>query len=93
LSAGTGICPQLDVSRISAVFAGTDQTSTPRAALCGGSATVRERKGQTITETDPRAMFRRVEVWFIPEGSELPAALKAATPVPADAVKKLGCPR
>jgi outer membrane protein OmpA-like peptidoglycan-associated protein len=93
ISAGTGICPQLDVSRISIVTLGTDQTSTPRPTLCGDSAQVRERRGQAVGTRDPRAMFRRVEVWFVPEGAALPPALQKATPVPADEVKALGCPR
>jgi outer membrane protein OmpA-like peptidoglycan-associated protein len=93
ISAGTGICPQLDTSRISIVTAGTDQSSTPRPALCGDSAQVRERRGQTIGTNDARAMFRRVEVWIVPEGASLPPALQNAQPVPADELKKLGCPR
>jgi hypothetical protein len=93
ISAGTGICPQLDTSRISILTAGTDQSSTPRPALCGDSAQVRERRGQTIGANDPRAMFRRVEVWVVPQGASLPPALQNAQPVPADELKKLGCPR
>jgi hypothetical protein len=93
ISAGTGICPSLETSRISIVTVGTDQSSTPRPALCGDSAQVRERRGQAVGTTDPRAMFRRVEVWFVPEGAALPPALQNATPVPADEVKALGCPR
>jgi hypothetical protein len=93
LSAGTGICPQLDLSRVLGAWVGTDQTSTPRPALCGASTAVRERGGQAVAAADTRAQFRRVEVWFVPEGAELPAALQSAQPVPADAVKPLGCPK
>ena len=93
ISAGTGICPQLETSRISIVTLGTDQTSSPRPTLCGESAQVRERRGQEVGTRDARAMFRRVEVWWVPEGAVLPAALQNATPVPADEVKALGCPR
>jgi hypothetical protein len=93
LSAGTGICPQLDLSRVLGAWVGTDQSSTPRPALCGASTAVRERGGQAVAPADSRAQFRRVEVWFVPEGAELPAALQSAQPVPADAVKPLGCPK
>jgi outer membrane protein OmpA-like peptidoglycan-associated protein len=93
ISAGTGICPSLELSRISIVTAGTDQTSTPRPSLCGDSAQVRERPGQAVGTRDPRAMFRRVEVWYVPEGAALPPGLQSATPVPADQVKALGCPK
>ena len=46
LSAGTGICPQLDLSRVLGAFVGTDQTATPRPALCGTSTEIRERGGK-----------------------------------------------
>jgi outer membrane protein OmpA-like peptidoglycan-associated protein len=91
VSAGTGICPQLETSRISIVTAGTNQDSTPRPSLCADS--VQERRGQAVRKADPRAGFRRVEVWFVPEGAALPAALQNATPVPADQLKALGCPK
>jgi outer membrane protein OmpA-like peptidoglycan-associated protein/outer membrane protein W len=93
LSAGKGICPQLDLSRIMMKAAGTDQSSTPRPALCGSSTNVKERAGQAIKDSDKNAEYRRVEVWIIPSGAATPAALSDATPVPAPAVTKIGCPR
>jgi outer membrane protein OmpA-like peptidoglycan-associated protein len=93
LSAGTGICPQLDLSRVSGAWVGTDQATPPRASVCGTSTNIRERRGQAVGQNDTRAMFRRVEIWFVPEGAELPANLQSATPVPAASVKPLGCPK
>lgn len=93
LSAGTGICPQLDLSRVNGGWVGTDQSSNPRPGLCGTSTDIRERRGQAIGKGDSRAMFRRVEVWFVPEGAELPAELQNITPIPAGEVTPLGCPR
>jgi outer membrane protein OmpA-like peptidoglycan-associated protein len=93
LSAGKGICPSLDLSRIMMKTAGTDQSATPRPALCGSSTNVKEKSGQAIKDSDKNAEYRRVEVWIIPSGAQTPAALSDATPVPAAAVSKVGCPK
>ncbi len=93
LSAGKGICPQLDLSRIMMKAVGTDQSSTPRPALCGASTDVKEKAGQAIKESDKNAEYRRVEVWFIPSGAADPAGMTGLEPVPADQVTKLGCPK
>lgn len=91
LSAGTGICPQLDLSRVLVKSVGNDQASVTRPALCGSS--VNERNGQSVAANDDRAQFRRVEVWFIPGGAAMPAGLANLQPAPAADVKAKGCPR
>lgn len=91
LSAGKGVCPSLDLSRILEKTAGTDQSSTPRPALCGSSTNVKEKSGQAVKESDKNAQFRRVEVWFVPSGAAMPTT--GATPVDSKAVSKLGCPK
>jgi len=93
LSAGKGICPQLDLSRIQMKAVGTDQSATPRPALCGASTNVKERAGQAVKETDKNAEYRRVEVWIIPSGAAMPQGLTGLTPVPDKDVTKLGCPK
>ncbi len=93
LSAGKGVCPQLDLGRIMMKAAGTDQSDTPRPALCGSSTNVKEKSGQAIKDSDKNAQFRRVEVWFVPSGAADPAGVSGATAVPAAAVTKLGCPK
>jgi uncharacterized repeat protein (TIGR01451 family) len=90
-SAGTGICPQLDLSRILFNAAGTDQASETRPALCGSS--VCERTGQGVAESDKRAAFRRVEVWIVPGGAQVPASLGNLRTVPATTVRAKGCPK
>jgi outer membrane protein OmpA-like peptidoglycan-associated protein len=92
LSAGKGICPALDLSRVKVLIAGTDQSAQPRPSFCGTSTQVKERAGQAVNANDPRAQFRRVEVWLIPTGAAVPAALQNAQPIDAAAVKRLGCP-
>ena len=93
LSAGTGICPQLDLSRVKVNWVGTDQTSTPRPSLCGESTNVKEKSGQGISTSDKRAEYRRVEVWFIPGGAETPADLTGLKDAPAAEIKAKGCPK
>jgi outer membrane protein W len=93
LSAGAGICPQLELSRVKAKTAGTDQSSPVRPLLCGASTDVKERSGQAVQASDKRAQFRRVEVWVVPGGAEAPAAAAGAQALPEADVKKLGCPK
>jgi hypothetical protein len=93
LSAGKGICPQLDLSRILMKADGTDQSATPRPSFCGSSTDVKEKSGQSVKESDKNAEFRRVEVWIIPGGAAMPAGVAGATPVDSAAISKLGCPK
>jgi hypothetical protein len=86
MSAGKGICPSLDLTRVQMSEAGTDQTDPP---MPFADASVKERTGQTAT--DNRAQFRRVEVWFIPSGADMQnvPSFKNVT----DEVLAKGCPR
>jgi outer membrane protein OmpA-like peptidoglycan-associated protein len=91
LSAGKGICPALDLGRVKVAWVGTDQKSEPKPTIC--EVSVKERRNQSIKENDDKAKFRRVEVWFVPSGADMPADLPALQEPPAKAVKALGCPR
>lgn len=93
LSAGTGICPQLDLSRIMWKAAGTDQSSETRPALCGTSTDVKERGGSAIKGTDKKVQFRRVEIWIVPGGADMPAGISGLQAVPEKDVKAKGCPK
>ncbi len=92
LSAGQGVCPQLDLSRIFVKSTGTEQASDTRPTLCGSSTGVRERAGQTVKESDTRAQFRRVEIWFVPSGAEMPTGITGLQQVP-EKIKSVGCPK
>jgi hypothetical protein len=52
LSAGSGVCPSLDLSRVQVIYAGTDQIDPP---LPFADASVSERRGQAVSPTDQRA--------------------------------------
>ncbi len=93
VSAGTGICPMLELSRVKVKWVGTDQTDATRPLLCGASTEVQERSGQAIRANDQRAQFRRVEVWIVPGGAAMPPGISGLEDAPASDVKKLGCPK
>jgi hypothetical protein len=93
LSAGKGICPQLDLSRVQVNWVGTDQASETHPAFCGTSTNVKERGGQSVKESDTRAQYRRVEIWFIPGGADMPSNLTGLQPAPASAIQAKGCPK
>jgi outer membrane protein OmpA-like peptidoglycan-associated protein len=87
LSAGKGVCANLDLSRVQVKEDGTDQTDPP---MPFGDASVKERSGQNAT--DQRAQFRRVEVWFVPGGADAPN-VTGTMPAPVAAIQAKGCPR
>lgn len=92
LSAGKGICPLLELSRIQGAWVGTDQNSPTKPSFCGTSTNVKEKAGQSVADSDMKAQFRRVEVWIVPGGADMPAGVSVHD-LPAPAVKALGCPR
>lgn len=91
LSAGKGICPALDLGRVKLAWVGTDQKSEPKPSMC--EVSVKERRNQYVPGTDDRAKYRRVEIWFVPSGADMPAGIGPLQDVPARAIKALGCPR
>jgi outer membrane protein OmpA-like peptidoglycan-associated protein/opacity protein-like surface antigen len=91
VSNDSGICASIEASRVSGNWVGTDQATPTQPNFCGTSVT--ERRGQGVPETDPRAQYRRVEVWFVPAGADMPAGLTAAHDLPEAQVKALACPR
>jgi outer membrane protein OmpA-like peptidoglycan-associated protein len=93
LSAGKGICPSLDLSRIRVNSVGTEQSSETRPSLCGTSTNVKEKGGQAVKESDKRAQYRRVEVWIIPGGADMPAGMSGLKDAPAKDIQAKGCPR
>jgi hypothetical protein len=54
---------------------------------------VKEKGGQGVKESDKRAPFRRVEIWFIPSGADIPATLTGLKPAPAKDIQAKGCPK
>lgn len=91
ISGGEGICPSLELSRVKVAYAGKVQGGEMRPTFCAGSTEVRASK-RAGSRQDARAAFRRVEVWIVPNGAEMPAGLKVQD-APAAEIKALHCPR
>ena len=72
---------------------GDQQTSATRPALCGSSTNVKEKGGQAVKETDKNAQYRRVEIWIVPSGAEMPAGLTGLKEAPAKDIQAKGCPK
>ncbi|HXJ43612.1 MAG TPA: hypothetical protein VNH18_30295, partial [Bryobacteraceae bacterium] len=70
-----------------------EQSSEARPALCGSSTDVKERGGSAIRGADKRAQFRRVEIWIVPGGADMPAGVSGLKAVPEKDVKAKGCPK
>jgi outer membrane protein OmpA-like peptidoglycan-associated protein len=91
ISNDSGICASIEASRVNGNWVGTDQATATQPNFCGTSVT--ERRGQGVPETDARAQYRRVEVWFVPAGADMPAGLTSAHDLPEAQVKALACPK
>jgi hypothetical protein len=52
-----------------------------------------ERPGQMVSANDKMAEYRRVEVWFVPTGGEMPASVTNSQTAAALSVGALGCPK
>lgn len=91
ISNDSGICASIEASRVNGNWVGTDQATPTRPNFCGTSVT--ERSGQGVRETDARAQYRRVEVWFVPTGADMPAGLTSAHDLNETQVKALACPK
>ncbi|MFN7923009.1 MAG: hypothetical protein U0Q16_23100 [Bryobacteraceae bacterium] len=91
ISAGEGICPTLELSRVKVAYAGSAQKSEAMPQMCGTSAQV---KGKTrAAAPDAKAKFRRVEVWVVPAGAQMPDVGVPIQNAPAAEIKKKGCPK
>jgi outer membrane protein OmpA-like peptidoglycan-associated protein len=93
LSAGKGICPSLDLSRVMVNWVGTEQGSDTRPALCGASTNMKEKGGQAVKDSDKRAQYRRVEIWIVPSGAEMPAGISGLKEASAKDIQSKGCPK
>jgi outer membrane protein OmpA-like peptidoglycan-associated protein len=90
ISAGAGICPSMELSRVQVSYAGTTQNTLPLPSFCGGST---EARGKRASARDQRAQFRRVEVWVVPEGAPLPEGVNGLANPPSAEIRAKGCPK
>jgi hypothetical protein len=90
LTAGKGICLGVNPRQVLIGLAGTNQSSEPMPFLCGSSTTAKTARGRAAGK---RAQYRRVEVWFVPTGAQLPPGLGRLRTAAAYNMKTLGCPK
>ncbi len=85
ITAGTGVCLSIPQSQVQVSAPGADQNGVPfEPGFCQASV-----GGGSSSATDER----RVVVWFVPTGGQIPASVtnnQAATSLP---VSSLGCPK
>ncbi len=86
-TAGKGVCANLDLSQVQIKSVGTDQAAEKKPLF--GDASVKELAGQAVKQGTKGAEDRRVEVWFVPSGAEVPAGLNGLK----TAVASKGCPK
>ena len=92
LSGGSGTCSSLDASRIRGSWVGTAQETESLPTSCTVSTTApKERRGAAIEDAN-EAKNRRVEIWLVPKGMQLPAAARNAQELPEADMKRVGCP-
>jgi hypothetical protein len=92
ISAGKGICSSFPASQIDVSAVGTEDNGVDyQPNFCGASAG-QERPGQAVKESEA-SKARRVEVWFVPTGAQVPASVRDAKDAASLSVSRLGCPR
>lgn len=83
-------CKDLEVNRIKVAWVGKEQGNEFKSTFCDTST--RERAKDRIKSSDDTAKNRRVEVWLVPRGAELPPGASNLQVVPSD-IGKRGCPK
>jgi len=91
LSGRGDTCKDIELSRVKAAWIGTQQSSEFKSTFCDSST--KEKKGDVVSSADEKAKNRRVEIWLVPKGAELPPGVGAIQEVPSDEVQSKGCPK
>jgi hypothetical protein len=90
ITAGSGICLSIPADQVLVSAPGAEQKGVDfKPNFCGPS--VLEQRGASVHSSDPMAQYRRVEVWFVPSGAELPNSL--GDHQAASALHISGCPK
>jgi outer membrane protein OmpA-like peptidoglycan-associated protein len=91
LSAGVEPCKRLSRDRIKVAYVGNEQLSPYKTSLC--EATVKERGGSRISAADGNAKNRRVEIWLVPRGGDMPNGIGGIQNAPVAEIQSKGCPK
>jgi len=83
ITAGSGVCLSVPASRVQVSSPGTDQMGVSfDSNFC-----------QSSVPAGPEAEMRRVVVWFIPSGGQMPASVTNSQAASSLPVANLGCPK
>lgn len=91
LSGKGDTCKDIELSRMKGSWVGAEQGSEFKSNFC--DASTKEKKTDAVSSADEKAKNRRVEIWLVPKGAELPAGSGAVQELPRDEVVKKGCPK
>jgi opacity protein-like surface antigen/outer membrane protein OmpA-like peptidoglycan-associated protein len=91
LSGKGDTCKDIELSRIKGSWVGTQQSDEFKPTFCDTST--QEKKSDAVSSADEKAKNRRVEIWLVPKGADLPAGAGSVEEVPRDEVIKKGCPK
>jgi hypothetical protein len=84
ITAGSGICLSIPQSQVQVSVPGVDQNGPPfESGFCRAS----------VGGTGSAVEMRRVEVWFVPTGGQLPASVTNNQSASVLPVSSLGCPK
>ena len=85
ITAGTGACLAIPKSQVQVSWTGTDQNGVGfESGFCSSSV-----RGGSSTAAE----MRRVQVWFVPTGGQLPSSLTKHQDAASLPVEALGCPK
>jgi hypothetical protein len=93
ISAGSGICTSVPLDQVVVSAPGSDQGGVSFEPNFCAASVVPERPGQGVSANDQSAQYRRVTVWFVPSGGNLPDSLGTHETAGALNINALGCPK
>jgi len=84
ITAGTGICLSIPKTQVQVSAPGADQNGVPyESGFCRSS----------VGPIGPNTEMRRVEVWFVPSGGQIPSSVTNSQSVSSLSIGNLGCPK
>jgi hypothetical protein len=84
ITAGTGTCLSIPQTQVQVSAPGADQNGVPyESGFCQSS----------VGTFGPNSEMRRVEVWFVPSGGQLPPSVTNSQSASTLSLSGLGCPR
>jgi hypothetical protein len=83
ITAGTGICLSIPKTQVQVSAPGAGQNGVPYESGCCRSS---------VGPIGPNTEMRRVEVWFVPSGGQIPSSVTNSQSVSSVSIGYLACP-